>query len=380
MAELASTHSMPEDEISLADIVIYLINNLKWIVGGGGLGLLVAAAAFFANASSVTTTYIVNDAGIDIPFLKRIQQQILTTAKSESAHFPNLPIYKQLELEKWWTDNLIPTFPLVKKDIKEFGETKLEIGRITGFTLTNKNASELESSQDADLTIKVFKNAFAFIRLNDLIQSYKQSIEVNLAAIDQRRVQIEVELVYLKKRMGYLETLKLKFPQSQSQIGNQILDPKESASKYLPLNTQLIALQLEINTLNEQLEKSKDEIAILETKKDVLKDLQKMSAAGQKPIDMINYEFEKLTRLIALESNSPNVEKRNLLALRAALADIANIQNTVNFGLSRTSARIDEKSSPMLLPLGLIAGLFGGLLFAFALTAQKQIKAKLAIQ
>ena len=94
MAELASTHSMPEDEISLADIVIYLINNLKWIVGGGGLGLLVAAAAFFANASSVTTTYIVNDAGIDIPFLKRIQQQILTTAKSESAHFPNLPIYK----------------------------------------------------------------------------------------------------------------------------------------------------------------------------------------------------------------------------------------------------------------------------------------------
>ena len=246
--------------------------------------------------------------------------------------------------------------------------------------MTNKNASELESSQDADLTIKVFKNAFAFIRLNDLIQSYKQSIEVNLAAIDQRRVQIEVELVYLKKRMGYLETLKLKFPQSQSQIGNQILDPKESASKYLPLNTQLIALQLEINTLNEQLEKSKDEIAILETKKDVLKDLQKMSAAGQKPIDMINYEFEKLTRLIALESNSPNVEKRNLLALRAALADIANIQNTVNFGLSRTSARIDEKSSPMLLPLGLIAGLFGGLLFAFALTAQKQIKAKLAIQ
>lgn len=347
---------------------------------GGGLGLLVAAVAFFANASSVTTTYIVNDAGIDIPFLKRIQQQISTTAKAESVNFPNLPIYKQLEIEKWWTDNLIPTFPLVKKDIKEFGETKLEIGRITGFTLTNKNASELESSQDADLTIKVFKNAFAFIRLNDLIQSYKQSIEVNLAAIDQRRVQIEVELVYLKKRMGYLETLKLKFPQSQSQIGNQILDPKESASKYLPLNTQLIALQLEINTLNEQLEKSRDEIAILETKKDVLKDLQKMSAAGQKPIDMINQEFEKLTRLIALESNSPNVEKRNLLALRAALADIANIQNTVNFGLSRTSARIDEKSSPMLLPLGLIAGLFGGLLFAFALTAQKQIKAKLAMQ
>ena len=95
---------------------------------------------------------------------------------------------------------------------------------------------------------------------------------------------------------------------------------------------------------------------------------------------MINQEFEKLTRLIGLESNSPIVENRNLLALRAALADIANIQNTVNFGLSRTSARIDEKSSPMLLPLGLIAGLFGGLLFAFALTAQKQIKAKLAMQ
>jgi len=115
--------------------------------------------------------------------------------------------------------------------------------------------------------------------------------------MDQRRVQIEVELVYLKKRMGYLETLKLKFPQSQSQIGNQVLDPKESASKYLPLNTQLIALQLEINTLNEQLEKSRDEIAILETKKDVLRDLQKMSAAGQKPKDMINLESEKLTRL-----------------------------------------------------------------------------------
>ena len=31
MTELASTHSLPEDEISLADIVVYLINNLKWI-------------------------------------------------------------------------------------------------------------------------------------------------------------------------------------------------------------------------------------------------------------------------------------------------------------------------------------------------------------
>jgi hypothetical protein len=369
-----------DDEISLADIVVYLINNLKWIIGSGALGLVIATVTFFVNASTVTTTYIVNDAGIDIPFLKRIQQQILSSVKNEANNFPNLGIYRQIESEKWWTDNLKPTFPMNKNEVKDFGETKLEISRITGFTLTNKNASELESSQDADLTIKVFKNAFAFIRLNDLIQSYKQSIEVNLAGIDQRRVQIEVELVYLKKRMGYIETLKLKFPQAQSQIGNQILDPKESASKYLPLNTQLIALQLEINTLNEQLEKSRDEIAILETKKDVLKDLQKMSAAGQKPIDMINQEFEKLTRLIELESNSPNVEKRNLLALRAALADIASIQNTVNFGLSRTSARVDEKSSPMLVPLGLIAGLFGGLLFAFALTAQKQIKVKLSTQ
>ena len=58
-----------------------------------------------------------------------------------------------------------------------------------------------------------------------------------------------------------------------------------------------------------------------------------MSAAGQKPKDMINLESEKLKRLIVLESNSPVVEKCNLLALRAALADIANIQNTVNFGL-----------------------------------------------
>lgn len=369
-----------DDEISLADIAIYLINNLRWILGGGALGAMIATGVFLANASNVTTTYIVNDAGIDIPFLKRIQQQILSTIKNESDHLPDVAIYKKLENEKWWSENLIPSYPLVKKDIKDFGETKVEFGRITGFTFINKNKSELESSQDAEITLNVFKNAYAHIKLNDLIQGYKQSIEVNLAGIDQRRVQIEVELVYLQKRMGYLETLKLKFPQVQSQIGSQILDPKESASKYLPLNTQLIALQLEINTLNEQLEKSRDEIAILETKKDVLIDLQKMSTTGRKPIEMINQEFEKITRLIELETKSPVVEKRNLLALRAALADIANIQNTVNFGLSRTSARIDEKSSPVMLPLGLIAGLFGGLLFAFALTAQKQIRTKLLSQ
>ena len=37
MSELASTHSLTADEISLADIVVYLINNLKWILGGGYL-------------------------------------------------------------------------------------------------------------------------------------------------------------------------------------------------------------------------------------------------------------------------------------------------------------------------------------------------------
>jgi len=48
-----------------------------------------------------------------------------------------------------------------------------------------------------------------------------------------------------------------------------VLDPKDSASKYLPVNTQLVAIYTELNNLEEQLKRNQDNTDAYEVKEKI---------------------------------------------------------------------------------------------------------------
>lgn len=77
---------------------------------------------------------------------------------------------------------------------------------------------------------------------------------------------MEIELTYLKSRMADLELLKAKFPGNSASIIAQPMDPKDSSAKYLPIITQLIAVNKDISALKENLSRltsRKNQLAIM---------------------------------------------------------------------------------------------------------------------
>lgn len=91
----------------------------------------------------------------------------------------------------------------------------------------------------------------------DLLQSYNYQVENEASEFERKKLEIKSEIEYLSKKAQSLEKLKNRLPQTQSVVSSQVLDPKDSGSKYLPINTQLIAVYAEILMKQEQLEKTK---------------------------------------------------------------------------------------------------------------------------
>ena len=67
----------------------------------------------------------------------------------------------------------------------------------------------------------------------------------------------QVELGYQQERLKSLETLAKRFPGEQRTV-SQVVDPKDSGAKYLPISTQIIAANTDINGSKESLERLKD--------------------------------------------------------------------------------------------------------------------------
>lgn len=70
----------------------------------------------------------------------------------------------------------------------------------------------------------------------------------------------EIELSYLQERLKNLENLLKRFPADQK-VAQQVVDPKDSGAKYLPISTQIIAVNSDINANHEALERLKDRVA-----------------------------------------------------------------------------------------------------------------------
>jgi len=81
---------------------------------------------------------------------------------------------------------------------------------------------------------------------------------------------LEIELSYLNSRMSDLELLKAKFPGNSASIITQPMDPKDSSAKYLPIITQLIAVNKDISALKENLSRLTSRKSQLTIKNDFL--------------------------------------------------------------------------------------------------------------
>jgi len=366
------TQSASDDEISLTEIIEFFAENLKDILLCALIGMVIGACYFFINASYVNTVAFRNDAQIDIPLLKKLIQELPIYAKQQEIKDD---LYKNISNEKYWKENLKPTFYMSKDDAKEFQIDKVELGStISNFKLTYKGKDKSKNQIDTEEVFNFFKNTFIKIKTKELLQKYKTEIQIGQLGLDKKNTEIQNEIDYLKSKAKNLEELKIKFPNNQNTNLNQVLDPKDSASKYLPLSTQLIAIYSELNNLNEQLKRSQDGKDALDVKEKFLFEFENINKETKS-------EAEKLKKLFQIFSDSlMALEKTNsyklsaVLAYRSLLTDVNNILSADKLGFETIDSSSDYATKPISILIGAFSGLMFGIFFAFALKIVKKYK------
>jgi hypothetical protein len=295
--------------------------------------------------------------------LKRISIEFPVYAKiNEKDDF----LYQKLSKEKFWKENLKPTFSVSKEDIKELKTTeKIDSNfSVTNYSLTFKGGDKEINLFYIDEYFKFFKNSYIKMRFTDLLQGYQSETQSGKLIIDKKIVDIKNETDYLKTRAENLEKLKIKFPNNIGASVNQVLDPKDSASKYLPVSTQLVAIYSELNNLNEQLKRSQDAKDILDIKEKFIIEVENTNIKELSEINKINAFFEYFSaELYALEKKG-DFKLSTAMSLRIVLKDVNDILTIDKLGFTVVDTSSEYKFNLVAVLIGLFAGLFLGIFVA----------------
>jgi hypothetical protein len=366
------TQSASDDEISLTEIIEFFAENLKDILLCALIGMVTGASYFFINASYVNTVAFRNDAQIDIPLLKKLTQALPIYAKQLEIKDD---LYKKISNEKYWKENLKPTFVMSKDDAKEFQIDKVEQGStISNFKLSFKGSDKNKNQTDSEEVFNFFIDTFIKIKITELLQKYKTEIQTGQLGLDKKNTEIKNEIDYLKLKAKNLEELKIRFPNNQGTSFNQVLDPKDSASKYLPISTQLVAIYTELNNLNEQLKRSQDGKDALDIKEKFLFEFENINKETKPEAEKVKKLFQIFSdNLMTLEKNN-GYKLSTTLAYRRLLTDLNDILTVDKLGFEAIDRTSEYATKPISILVGAFSGLMFGIFFAFALKVKKKYK------
>lgn len=162
---------------------------------------------------------------------------------------------------------------------------------------------------------------------------------------------------YQIQRAKSLEDLHKRFPGGNS-VGNQVVDPKDSGAKYLPISTQIIAVNNDINQSKENLQRLRDrlmQIALIKTFLDEAIPLAEKSFDGLSLDDGLLQIEQKLRTKLAKE------DVRGQEILDQLHAQLLQVQARFTKGLESNTAPTSKK-------LGMIKATAGSCAAAFFLT------------
>lgn len=195
-----------------------------------------------------------------------------------------------------------------------------------------------------------------------MIASYQLELLNSETKIAKNIAASEIELTYLNGRMADLELLKAKFPGNSGSIITQPMDPKDSSAKYLPIITQLIAVNKDISTLKENL-------SHFTSRKNQLAIMGSFLSQAMPVIDNNLDGVAAVTELLRVESNMrKNLQPfdwNKISALNSIKHDLTLIHTRFTLGLEQPTFLNTRKQSYIkLAAVGMSAGFFLALLFS----------------
>ncbi len=364
-----------EIEISTKDIINFFTAYRKFFLIGVIVSFSIAVLITTLSAKHTAETVLINTGAIEFISWKSLQKNLPLLA-SQVSEKKEADYLKVMSSEKWWDKNVVATYSLTKKDTKELlGINKdlqdSEGNRILNLIVKAEATNKDDSLNNLNTAISFISSGSSYLSYKNLLTSYTTRVITSESTNEKNLKDLEIELGFLEQRAKNLNQLKVQFP-SQTSSTNQVVDPKDSGAKYLPLSTQIIATNSDINAIKEKLLRLRNE----QQKFKVMKMFSEVA------MPLVNSEFDGIqlgNKLLELTKKiSAQIEKSNLneqLAINTISSEIVAIQTKYTYGLEQATAGVVIPPNHLKnIFIGVIAGLFASVLFAVAHLTYKKVK------
>lgn len=369
-----------DEGIDLGQVVDFLSEHWKKAVVGAVVGALIGVAGWSQLGSYKAETVLVNSIvsnGSEQRAINFISWRLLQK---------NLPIlasqfednWSALKEPSWWQKNVVPAYSLSKADTKDLAAISKDLQDSEGQTIlsltVNANGSTKEKALSRlDEATRFIREGSVYLLLKGQIIGYEAKLLNGDADLQKRITDAEVELRYLRDRARNLESLRQRFPQNVAVGSQQIVDLKDSNAKYMPISTQLVAVNTDINNAEESLKRMRDQQAQMIVLRDYV-------AKARPQLEKETNGLKLADGLLQIDSQMRKVadvkDMNTLQTLNDIRAQVVQVQARFTKGLESGSSPYVTRPGPMLPAAG---GFLGGAVVAllFVMARQLVLKRKL---
>jgi hypothetical protein len=272
----------------------------------------------------------INSYAMDLSDWKAIQKglpsvamQVVASGKVSS---DQIKLYRDFADDAWWKKNAIPSFLAVTKvESKDIAGTIKDLDPesfvLLSLTITHGGRSAESALKNVQAAAEFLRTAGAYIQVRNLLNGYEAETISTAAEIQKRITSIKIEMTYLQTRLNKLGELRKRFPDNVN-AGQQTLEPKDSGAKFLPLTTQMIATQNDINALLENLQRNEYRLAQLVLIKTLITEAKPLAIQTFDGITLSNNLLSLEAKIRAQLSPNDNAGQEMLDRIRAQLLQI----------------------------------------------------------
>jgi len=403
MSASPSPSPTPEDEwsIDLLDIVNFLVAQWKQLLMGGLAGLLLALATWFSLGQYTAESVLMNNPIPKDEFIKnpadqpskaidligwRAMTRSLPGLASQLVSEGHVSADQESQMQRmsytdWWAKNVKPTFSLSKADTKDLAALSKQMQEAGGADILNlviqtTGKSQEEAAARAQVATDFITQGSAYLSVKETISGYESKVLTVNSNLQKKITDTEIELNFLRQRAEALEVLRQRFPANTPVANQQVVDLKDTNAKFMPISTQIVAVQSDINTTLEQLQRMRDQLAQSELMRSFVQKAQQQTSQHHNGFVLI----DALLKITAeLRSTAKADDMNAQLVLSNMEADLVKTRTFYSKGLEvRLAPTVKAPSLAMPLALGLMAGTLLMLVFLLLRTGLAHLRAKKA--
>lgn len=322
------------------------------------IGLALVVGFSFYQGIYRTSFVLANDAEIDFAFAKRLQMQLPRVAQIFTEGL-SASVDQNIDNSRWWASHFKLNFLFDKADLNRVEATDENKNKILNFEFDFQAQTANNGLSESIELQRFFSSSAVYLATKDILDKYAIDVEAGPAELEKQTQDLLINLGYLQVQKSNLEKLQKTYPDSNLP-SIQTLEFKEDSKKFLPLKIQLIALNEEIYSAQEKLEKIQDKKALLMVKQQVLELVRHPSKEQTDQFELLVNLDTELSLLLEKVSASDAQADRKKMAIVSVRNDLKTVWAKFHEGLSR-------KTPPTIEMVQWWPRIVGGLLFGFLL-------------